>query len=303
MIYSEKMIRLYFHCKVLLILTLVLLLSCVRDSQAPQPDREAAVNTNMDINLFPEADITLDPGAEASREAFVEDFWRWIFIEAGIPESLSGNVAASALESPAFVMELLLVLQQDPYTFVLVDKEHALSSAYAPGDLVPLTAGSFRVTRDGLLLRSMAVDPLEEMARAALLDGIILTVGSAYRSYANQRDVNANWVRQLGQEAADRISAPAGHSQHQLGLVVDFSPIDPSFAQTPASAWLEENAGRFGWSLSYPDGYEDITGYSWESWHYRYVGRDLTLFIDRYFGGIQQYALQFIHTWQLMSDF
>ncbi|MDR3247555.1 MAG: D-alanyl-D-alanine carboxypeptidase family protein, partial [Treponema sp.] len=55
---------------------------------------------------------------------------------------------------------------------------------------------------------------------------------------------------------------------------------------------------RFGWSLSFPDGYESATGYRWESWHYRYVGEDLSAFIDTWFDGIQQYALQFIHAWE-----
>ena len=235
---------------------------------------------------------------DPDREAFVEDFWRWTFGEAGIPEQLARRVAASALESPAFVMELIEVLQQDPHTYILVDKQHALASDYEPADLIPLRAGSYRITRDGMLLRRMAAQALEEMAHAAAREGIVLTVGSAYRSFSNQAEVNARWVRQLGQQAADRVSAPAGHSQHQLGLVVDFSPITDAFAQTPASAWLLHNASRFGWSLSYPDGYEHITGYTWESWHYRYVGRDLAFFIDNYFEGIQQYALQFIRAWQ-----
>jgi D-alanyl-D-alanine carboxypeptidase len=83
--------------------------------------------------------------------------------------------------------------------------------------------------------------------------------------------------------------------------VVDFAPIDDSFAGTAAGRWVLRNAGRFGWSLSFPDGYEEATGYRWESWHYRYVGRDLVYFIDTYFDGIQQYALQFIHAWEAVQ--
>jgi len=140
------------------------------------------------------------------------------------------------------------------------------------------------------------------MAAAAAAEGITLTVGSTYRSAAYQAEVYAREVATYGQEAADRESAQPGKSQHQLGLAVDFAPIDDAFAGTPASKWLLENAGRFGWSLSYPDGYEEITGYRWESWHYRYVGRDLAVFIDTYFEGIQQYALGFIKAWQDQAD-
>jgi D-alanyl-D-alanine carboxypeptidase len=239
--------------------------------------------------------------ADPDREAFVEDFWRWIFGEAGIPERLARKVAASALESPAFIIELLVVLQQDPYTYRLVDKQHALPLDYEPDDLVPLTGGTYRLGRDGLMLRRIASEAFNEMAAAAAREGVVFTVGSAYRSAAYQAQVYEREVRTYGQETADRQSARPGTSQHQLGLVADFAPIDDAFAKTPASQWLLRNAGRFGFSLSFPDGYEEVTGYRWESWHYRYVGREMTAFIDTYFDGIQQYALQFIHAWQQQS--
>jgi D-alanyl-D-alanine carboxypeptidase len=148
------------------------------------------------------------------------------------------------------------------------------------------------------MLRGIAADALGEMAAAAASEGLILTVGSAYRSAAYQAQVYEREVKTYGQEAADRESARPGFSQHQLGLVMDFAPIDDAFAKTPASQWLLRNAGRFGFSLSFPDGYEEVTGYRWESWHYRYVGRDLAAFIDSYFGGIQQYALRFLYEWE-----
>ena len=236
-------------------------------------------------------------GADPDRVAFVGDYWRWIFIEAGIPDSITRNVIDSVLESPAFLMDLFMVLQQDPYTYILVDKEHSLPIDYEPDDLIPLRAGTFRIARNDLSLRRMALNALEEMVEAAVIDGINFTIGSSYRSGIYQEEVYNRWVTQLGREEADRVSARPGHSQHQLGLVVDFSPIDNSFASTPAARWLADNASRFGWSLSHPQDLEHITGYSWESWHYRYVGKELAEFIDNYFDGIQQYALQFIHVW------
>jgi D-alanyl-D-alanine carboxypeptidase len=242
--------------------------------------------------LFREAEAS-DP----DREAFVEDFWRWIFGQAGIPERLARRVAASALDSPAFIMELLELLYDDPFTYYLVDKQHALPPGYEPDDLVSLPGGPYRLGRDGLMLRRAAADSLYEMALAASAEGVTLEAGSTYRSEAYQAQVYEREVRTYGRETADRQSAQPGKSQHQLGLVVDFNPIDDAFAETPASAWLLRNAGRFGWSLSFPDGYEELTGYRWESWHYRYVGPDLAAFINTYFEGIQQYALQFIHAW------
>ena len=218
--------------------------------------------------------------------------------DAGIPEPLSWNILRAASQGPSFIMDVLAVLDGDPYLRVLVDKAHALPSAYEPDDLTALTGGAYKVSRSGLLLRRDAARALDGMAAAAQAAGVTLTASSAYRTYAYQRDLYQRNVAQSGQSAADRESARAGHSQHQLGLVVDFGSIDDSFAQTPEGRWLLANAGNFGWSLSFPEGCEEVTGYRWESWHYRYVGRELVYFIDTYFEGVQQYALQFIYAWE-----
>ena len=221
------------------------------------------------------------------------------------PEYISNAIQEAVIASPAFIMELLMCLGGDPWLRKLVDKLHPLPSDYEPDDLVVLGGDppkSYRVNRPSLTLRKAAADSLEEMAAAALADGVTLVASSAYRSYSYQDEVYSRIVRQMGQAAADRESARPGHSQHQTGLVLDFGSIDDSFAQTAAGLWMAANAPRFGWSLSFPDGYENVTGYRWESWHFRYLGKDLAAFINRYFDGIQQYGLRFIHEWESHSD-
>ncbi|MCL2094385.1 MAG: M15 family metallopeptidase [Treponema sp.] len=258
----------------------------------------ALIIDTLSREAFPS--IELVP-SEADRIAFIEDYWRWIFGEAGLPEELARRVAVLTLDNPSFLMELLTLLAQDPYTYRLVDKQNHLPLTYEPDDLVPLRAQYFRLNRGDLELRAGAAQALEEMAQAAAAQGISFVIGSAYRSGERQAEVYQNWVRTLGRAEADRVSAQPGASQHQLGTVVDFFPIDDTFALTPASDWLKAHASRFGWSLSYPEGYEEVTGYRWESWHYRYVGPDLSAFIDTYFDGVQQYALQFIQAWMTQA--
>ena len=220
---------------------------------------------------------------------------------AELPEYVCEKIYTAYKGDPDFMAGLLHCLEGDYQLRALIDKQHSLPDGYAPGDLVTLTGtGSFLVSRVGLALRRPAVTALEEMAEASRAAGVTLVVSSAYRSYDYQVEVYNRIVREMGREAADRESARPGFSQHQSGLAADFGSIDDSFAQTAAGCWIAANASRFGWSLSFPDGYEAVTGYRWESWHFRYVGKDLAAFIDKYFGGIQQYALRFLHEWEKM---
>ncbi|AEF83157.1 M15 family metallopeptidase [Leadbettera azotonutricia] len=285
-----------FKKTLLLFFVLLYFSSCSKRASkiSESPDVPGGAATSVSNDAPGDASVG---AADADREAFIEDFWRWSFGDAGLPEELSRKVADSAAQGPDFIMDLLAVLETDSSLYKLVDKTHALSNGYAPSDLVELTGGSYRITRRDLMLRKAAASSLEEMAAAAKADGVTLTVGSSYRSQQYQVEVYNRNVREMGQEAADRESAKPGYSQHQTGLVVDFSPIDDSFADTAAGKWVLAHAGRFGWSISFPDGYEKATGYRWESWHYRYVGKELVYFIDTHFGGIQQYALQFIEAW------
>jgi D-alanyl-D-alanine carboxypeptidase len=213
---------------------------------------------------------------------------------AALPQNISANLLKAAEVNPSFVSDIGVILQTDPYLWKLVDKKNGLGESYAPDDLIELKNGSYTVNRMGLLLRRAAADSLEEMAQAARKEGVTLLASSAYRSYSYQVQVYDRNVKEMGKEAADRESARPGFSQHQLGLVVDFGSISDAFTGTKAEVWLSHNAWRYGWSISFPKGMEEVTGYRWESWHYRYVGKDLAKFINDYFDGIQQYALQFL---------
>jgi D-alanyl-D-alanine carboxypeptidase len=202
--------------------------------------------------------------------------------------------------SGVFLAQLEKILDNDDfYLRALVDKQHPLPDSYEPEDLIELRYQSYRAgIADVMMLRRPAEAALEEMAAAAKKERLTLTVSSAYRSYQYQIGSFDRWTKRLGLAEAERVSARPGRSQHQLGLVVDFGSITNEFAETAAGIWVKANASRFGWSLSFPRGYEALTGYAWESWHYRYVGQELCSFIDTWFGGIQQHALRFIYEWE-----
>ena len=178
---------------------------------------------------------------------------------------------------------------------LLVDKEHPLSREYEPEDLVSLGRYEQKLilTRDDLSLRRLMMEELLEMVDAAASEGVDLPISSTYRSYEYQERLFAYWVEELGEEEALRSSARPGTSQHQLGTTIDFGSITDAFAATPGGRWLAENAWRYGFSLSYPEGYEEVTGYKYESWHYRYIGRAAAQMEQIFFGGIQQHLLEF----------
>ena len=176
----------------------------------------------------------------------------------------------------------------------LVDKTHSLAADYEPADLVSLNDYKLRVSRNDLRLRRVIMDAVLAMDQAARAEGITLVFSSAYRSYTYQSGLFTRYAGQYGEAQADRFSARPGHSQHQLGTAIDFGSIDDTFAETEAGKWMADNAWRFGFSLSYPQGMEERTGYIWESWHFRYLTVAGARIEREYFGGIQQYFLEFL---------
>ena len=205
-----------------------------------------------------------------------------------------------------FLQDLQAVLQsendfssEDLSPFYLIDKKHTVSSDYVPKNLIPLKKNElFDIDKDNLSLRPEAYEALKKLAEAALKDGVKLTVSSTYRSYEYQKNLFDYWVSVDGLEEAERESARPGTSQHQLGLALDFAPVDDAFDKTPAGKWVYENASKYGWSLSFPQGYEHVTGYRWECWHFRYIGKTAVEFQKKWFSNIQQFMIEFLDLWK-----
>ena len=162
----------------------------------------------------------------------------------------------------------------------VVDKQRGLPAEFVPPDLVAVAEELAAPGFGGLVLRAEAAGALSRMLSAAAADGHDMRVRSAYRSYAEQERTFAYWVSVLGQAEARRVSAEAGHSEHQLGTAADLTTADvgyalsEAFGDAPAGRWLAANAHIYGFALSYPPGAEDVTGYAYEPWHYRYIGTD-----------------------------
>jgi len=160
----------------------------------------------------------------------------------------------------------------------LVDPTYAVPEQYAPPDLVPASEAGYSADHR---IRAIVVDDLDAMRRAIIEAGVPeVAILAAYRSLADQQLLYDARVAELGADAATEGTARAGHSEHHLGTTIDVRPIgetdvDASFGATPTGRWLAENAWRYGFVVSYPDGARDVTCYKYEPWHLRYLGREL----------------------------
>ena len=159
--------------------------------------------------------------------------------------------------------------------YLLVNKFNYLDSSYIPNNL-ELLDNSY--AKSGIYLVKEAKDNIERLISDAKEDGMNIRVISAYRSYTYQENLYNNYVKNDGVENADTYSARPGYSEHQTGLVVDVTKAYDNFnnfENTDEYNWMLENASNYGFILRYPKDKENITTYSFEAWHYRYVGVEL----------------------------
>ncbi|MDC5697908.1 M15 family metallopeptidase [Intrasporangium calvum] len=196
----------------------------------------------------------------------------------------------------------------DDWSVTLVDRLLRVGKAYVPPDLVHVSEAGLP---GGGHLRAVAVDDTRAMARAARAAGAAIGVWSAYRSYAEQEQIFTGYSRQNGYASAITYSQRPGHSEHQLGLGVDFmsagggNPLPGDWGTTAAGRWMRENSWRFGWVNSYPRGtdgarWNDRTCLRYEPWHYRYLGREVAAKVHRSGLTIREYLWR--HHTQLDSN-
>lgn len=162
-------------------------------------------------------------------------------------------------------------------TFV-VNKARSMPADYVPKNLVTPKLPN----NNGQPIRKEMSDALDELAAAAKSEaGQAIIIASGYRSYPEQQRIYNGIVASKGQAHADEYSARPGHSEHQTGLAADVGissqqcTLDPCFGNLPAGKWLAENAWRFGLLLRYPADLRKVVGYSYEPWHFRFVGKDV----------------------------
>lgn len=163
---------------------------------------------------------------------------------------------------------------------MLLNKYNYLTASYNPDDLEVFT--NIYAYGENQSLRKDAYDAFIEMWNSANKDGYKLIVNSSYRSYDEQKKIYDDYSSWYGEEDADKKAARAGYSEHQTGLAVDIQSYcsqNKDFEECEEFTWLTNNAYKYGFILRYPKDKEYLTGYKYESWHYRYVGKKISKYI------------------------
>ncbi len=161
-------------------------------------------------------------------------------------------------------------------TYARVDRDHGLFPGYIPTNLVNI---STKIKTLGIsCLKKEAAEALQILFKDAEAEGIQLAVSSSFRREEIQKMLHAFWLDKDLTYNIDKVAEPL-HSEHQLGTAVDltgasigFNGVDPLFSESIEGWWLKENAYKYGFVQSYPEGKKDITGYDFEPWHYRWMG-------------------------------
>jgi len=211
--------------------------------------------------------------------------------------SVTGGVTAKAKD--------VKITTTDGVTYangiIIVNKTYSLPSTYAPAS----ARGTGECNEESKCFTSQTWNEYNSMKLNAKSAGINIKIGSGFRSYDTQNAIYNNYVSIYGKETTDTLSARPGNSEHQTGMAMDICSTDSNkaciedgFNDTDEAKWLNDNAYKYGFILRYPEGKQGITGYKYESWHYRYVGKELakTLYnngnwitLEEYFGLTSRY--------------
>lgn len=171
------------------------------------------------------------------------------------------------------------ITEVDDNILLLANKTHPLAKDYKASDMQVITKITQGVgTEETHQMRTVAAEALYSLFDGAEAAGYDIRLRTGYRSYSYQNTLYTNYVKNNGEAAANRFSAKPGESEHQTGLCCDVGVNGvglTDFNNRPEAKWIADHAHEYGFILRYPKDKEDVTGYMYESWHIRYVGKDV----------------------------
>ena len=261
----------------------------VKDNEAPVISVKDSVtiykDAKFDVNSFVKATDNVDKEIKISYDGNIDTSKVGTYKIDVIAEDLSGNKSTKNISVIVKEKPIYEPLTIENGTVGTTSKgykiENKNGATYINGILI--ANKSYPVSSNyGKGLTGDTSSAFNEMKNAAALAGIDIYIGSGYRSYNTQKSIYNSYVKRDGRSAADTYSARPGYSEHQTGLAVDICShneykacVNSNFNHTATAKWLHDNAHYYGFILRYPNGKSGETGYKYESWHFRYVGKEL----------------------------
>jgi len=239
----------------------------VIDNESPT----ITLNGSEEISLY-QNDIYNEPGYNVF-DNYDEDLYNKIIVESNLDTSkvgeyiikykVSDSSGNTSLVERKIIIKEKKISNYKPTSFLptyingilIVNKTYHLPQDYNPG------------------VDSEAYNSLTLLQQEASNNGYSIPLLSSFRSYSYQKTLYNNYVLRDGEEMANTYSAKPGQSEHQTGLAFDVGKLDDNYGKTQEGIWLKENAHHFGFIIRYLEGKEHITGYQYEPWHIRYVGK------------------------------
>lgn len=187
---------------------------------------------------------------------------------------------------------------KDTYSIdMLINKYYGVSESFEPHNLTKIPNEYCKDSGEDYFLSKDAFNAYLELYNAASAEGYDLLVNSAYRSYKDQEDVYKTYYNLYGENYVKKYAAKPGFSEHQSGLSLDVASVHSNiFEQSKEFTWMKENAYKYGFVLRFPKNKENITGFRYEAWHYRYVGKDIAKYMYENNLTFDEYHARFIDT-------
>lgn len=201
--------------------------------------------------------------------------------------------ASMMFESWAF-----MVPHQDPTDMLILVNKYNRAPAVPVTLVKPDVSPTREAISENIYMQPEAADALEELFAAAKADGLTLLATSGFRSYSTQKAIFERKLETMSERAANASVAKPGYSEHQTGLAMDVEGLsalgmglEEEFAKTPEGMWLAQHCHEYGFIIRYPEGKTDITGYIYEPWHIRYVGKEAAAEIAALDVTLEEYIL------------
>ena len=241
--------------------------------------------------------------AKRDRVRYVDEFFSFDFSKLNLYDRYVNFSDESGFEDEDTVVYVNLDMDKEEYNDanevnkfsidMLVNKHNKLDEKFEPDNLVKISEKY--TDEEDMMLNKEVYSAFVEMDNAAAKEGLSFVINSAYRSYEDQEEICNLYLRDYGQEYVDKYVAKPGFSEHQTGLAFDIgSKTSNVFVRSKEYPWILENAHKYGFIQRFPSNYERITGFRFESWHFRYVGKEAAKYIVENDMSYEEYYARFL---------